>query len=175
MDIEQFLTPVLSAPNWNKLNKNINLAAHQCELLWSHVWSTAQVCRGLQWEAQPLHPAALVKLSAPRMTNSSSYQDINYPPKQPGALPISLRQAQAVGPSMDAGFQISSIFSNKFVGEEGKSSLVIGKDLWDSPCTCGRSCHMQYSSKCPRAAAHTGWTPHLPQVLHLPHLLPMWF
>lgn len=65
--------------------------------------------------------------------------------------------------SVDAGFQISFIFSNKFMGEEGESSSVVGKDLWDSPCRCGRSCHMQFSSKCPRAAAHTDWTPHLPQ------------
>lgn len=122
-----------------------------------------------------LHPIGLVKLNVPRMTNNSSCEDINYSPNQPGALPTSLRQAQAVGPSMDAAVQISSIFSNKFMGEEGESSLVIGKYLWDSPCTCGRSCHIQYSSKCARAAAHTDWTPNLLQVLHLTHLLPVWF
>lgn len=101
-----------------------------------------------------LAPKCSCEAQCPQDDQQQHCQDTNRSPKQPGALPTSLRQAQAVGPSMDSGFQISSIFSNKFMGVEGESSLVIGKDLWDNLCTCGKSCHMQYLSKCPRAAAH---------------------
>lgn len=98
-------------------------------------WGTSAALAALN---QRHMPTAIVKLSAPRMANSSSYQDINYAPKAARSSPAAPCSQASTGSRAQHGstlsiqffefqFNIILIFSNNFTEGEGKSSLVIWK------------------------------------------------
>lgn len=117
--------------------------------------SQLQITGTCQLLLPPGRPAAAIRLQTT-------------PKKQPGAPPSH--------PHPQTSTQLSSAQEQALILQQlygCREQLGYLKDLQDSPCTQSRTCCMQCSSGCPRAAAHRGRPCNTSS--ECPCLLPMYF